>query len=415
MSGHATPNVTIRPEDFVTPAAVDVIRRRSSVIGGIAAVAATAGAFFSPDQFFRAYLVGFMFWLGITLGCLALLMLQYLSGGVWGLIIRRQLQAASKNISLMIVFFLPLLFGMGWLYPWAQPETVAHDPLLQHRAPVFSPGAFTLRAVLYFAAWWVLGYMLTRLSEQRDRSPGDDLAWRRRLQVFAAPGLVVYGFTITFASIDWVMSLDPLWFSTMFGVLFIGGQALSGMAFAIAMTVLLSHYPPMSRILKPGYFVDLGKLLLAFVMLWAYFSFSQYLIIWSGNLPEETPWYLARTRGGWEYVAVALIVFHFLVPFVLLLSRDLKKRTRMLATVASSLLVMRVVDLFWLIQPNFVAHGAAPHFNLSWLHFAVPTAMGGIWMALFLTQLRSRPLLPLQDPLLREILAEHQHQGHHAV
>ena len=410
MSEHALPPTTIRPEEFVTPPVVNTVRGRSFVVAAAGAVLSILAIFVSPDHFFRAYLLAYMFWLGVTLGCLALLMLQYLSGGTWGLIIRRQLQAASKNIPLMLVLFIPLIFGMTRLYPWADVNRVAGDEILRHRAAVFNPVWWIARVILYFLCWWILGAGLTRLSEIRDKNPGNDYQWRRRFQKFAAPGLVVYGFTITFASIDWVMSLDPHWASTMYGVLFIGGQALSAMAFAIAMTVWLGRYEPISRIIRSDYLVDLGKLLFAFLMLWAYFAFSQYLIIWSGNLPEEIPWYLDRTNGGWQYIAVLIIVFHFIVPFVLLLSRDLKRKGRMLTAVAVSIMVMRGVDLFWMIEPNFKPHGPQIPWAQLWMYVAVPVAMGGLWTATFLTSLRSRPLLPLADPLLKDVLSKaHSH------
>jgi hypothetical protein len=401
----------IRPEDFVAPPIVAVVRRRSLAVGVVASLLTIVAVFVNPDHFFRAYLMSYMLWLGVTLGCLAILMLQYLSGGTWGLIIRRQLQAASQNIPLMAVFFIPLLFGVHRLYPWADKARVAGDEILKHREQVFNLNWWIGRAVLYFIAWWVLGAGITRLSELRDRNPGNDYNWRRRFQKFAAPGLVVYGFTITFASIDWVMSLDPHWFSTMYGVLFIGGQSLSALAFAIAITILLARFEPMVRIIRPGYLVDLGNMLLAFVMLWAYFAFSQYLIIWSGNLPEEIPWYLDRTHGGWQYFAVAIIAFHFVLPFVLLLSRQLKKHGRTLALIAACILFMRAVDMFWLIEPNFKPSGApAVPWAQVWIYVVVPFAMGGIWLALFLGQLKSRPLLPLADPLLKDVLAgAHSH------
>jgi len=396
----------IRPEDFVTPPVVDVVRKRSLVIGVVAAVLSIVALLMSPDHFFRAYLMAYMLWLGVTLGCLALLMLQYLTGGTWGLIIRRQLQAASKNITLMVAMFIPLLFGLQRLYPWADVNRVASDEILRHRMPLFEWKWWVARAIVYFIAWWVLGAGITRLSERRDKAPGNDYNWRRRFQKFAAPGLVVYGLTVTFCSIDWVMSLDPHWFSTMYGVLFIGGQVLSAMCFAIAITVLLARYQPMVRVIKPDYLLDLGKLLLAFVMLWAYFAFSQYLIIWSGNLPEEIPWYGDRTHGGWQYIALAIIVFHFMMPFVLLLSRQLKQKGRALAIVAGGILVMRAVDMFWLIEPNFKPTGAPqiPWAQL-WIYVMVTLAMGGIWLFAFFTQLGSRPLLPLADPLLKDVLA----------
>ena len=412
MSGHALPpsGMAIRPEEFVTPPVADVVRRRSLIIGVVATLLSILAAFVNVDHFLRAYLVAYMLWLGMTLGCLAILMLQYLSGGTWGLIIRRQLQAGSKQIPLMAAFFIPLIFGMVRLYPWADKARVAGDELLRHRESVMDPKWWIIRAVMYFVAWGILGWNLTRLSEIRDHNPGNDYTWRRRFQKFAAPGLVVYGLTITFASIDWVMSLDAHWSSTMYGVLFIGGQALSALSFATAMTILLGRYEPLKRILRPDYLVDLGKLMLAFVMLWAYFAFSQFLIIWSGNLTEEIPWYLDRSRNGWQYLAGVVIFGHFALPFVLLLSRSLKKKGRALAAIAGFIIAMRVVDLFWLVEPNFKPSGAPgiPWAQL-WMYLVVPVAMGGIWMTMFLTSLRSRPLLPLADPLLKDVLSEGGH------
>lgn len=390
--------------DFAAPPVVELIQRRSLLIGGVAAAACAVGAFASPAQFFRSYLAGYMLWLGISLGCLAVLMLQHLSGGIWGFVIRRLLEAATRVFPLLALLFLPLLFGMHHLYPWADPAQVAHDELLQHKAAYLNTSAFLARAVFYFAFWIVASHLLSRWSLQQDQVPR--AALRDRLQGFSAIGLLFYGLTATFSAVDWVMSLDPHWYSTIYGMLFMAGGAVAGMSLVIAMASLLARHRPMADVLAPGHFHDLGKLLLAFVMIWAYFSFSQFLIIWSGNLPEEITWYHVRLAGGWRTVGLLLLLFHFVLPFLLLLSRDLKRQGRMLALVSSAVLAMRFVDLYWLVAPSFPE--AAGGIRFHWLDLAAPLAVGGLWLAEFLRQLKSRPLVPLNDPLLPQVL-EHAH------
>jgi hypothetical protein len=389
---------------YAAPPVVGQIQRRSLIIGVVAGVACAVGAFLDPAQFFRSYLTGYLLWMGISLGCLAILMLQHLSGGAWGFVIRRLLEAATRVFPLLALLFVPLLFGLHQLYPWADAARVAADPLLQHKAPYLNLTGFVARAVFYFAAWCGASYLLSRWSLEQDQVPR--VALRERMQGFSAVGLLLYGLTTTFSAIDWVMSLDPHWYSTIYGMLFMAGGAVAGMALVIAMAALLAKHEPLSGILAPGHFHDLGKLLLAFVMIWAYFAFSQFLIIWSGNLPEEITWYHVRLAGGWRMVGLLLLVFHFLLPFLLLLSRDLKRQGRTLALVAAAVLVMRYVDLYWMVAPSFPE--AADGLRLHWLDVAVPVAVGGLWMAEFLRQLKSRPLVALNDPILPEVL-EHAH------
>ena len=390
--------------DYAAPPVVELIQKRSLIIGGVAAAACTVGAVLDPAQFFRSYLAGYMLWLGISLGCLAILMLQHLSGGVWGFVIRRLLEAATRVFPLLALLFVPLLFGLHHLYPWADEAKVAHDSLLQHKAAYLNVPFFIARAVFYFALWCGAAHLLSRWSLEQDQVPR--AALRDRLQGFSAIGLLFYGLTATFSAIDWVMSLDPHWYSTIYGMLFMAGGAVAGMSLCIAMASLLAKYRPMSDVLAPDHFHDLGKLLLAFVMIWAYFSFSQFLIIWSGNLPEEITWYHVRLAGGWRVLGLTLLLFHFVLPFLLLLSRDLKRQGRVLALVASAVLAMRFVDLYWLVAPSFPE--AATGLRFHWLDLAVPVAVGGLWLAEFLRQLKSRPLVPLNDPLLPQVL-EHAH------
>jgi hypothetical protein len=395
-------------ETYTAPPEIGRIQQRSLIIGVVGIVLLLIGALLvaEPAQFFRSYLIGYIFWMGIALGCLAICMLQHLSGGAWGLVIRRLLESATRTLPLMALLFLPLILGAYkyGLYPWAVAEKVSSSKLLQHKAEYYLNMPFFLgRAVFYFGVWIGLTYFLNKWSREQDASSDPQIT--RRLQVLSGPGLVLYGLTVTFASIDWVMSLEPEWFSTIFGILFMGGQGVSAMAFVIAMAVLLAKREPMSRVFAPNHFHDLGKLLLAFVMLWAYFNFSQFLIIWAGNLPEEIPWYLHRLRGGWQWFGLALVVFHFALPFLLLLSRDLKRSARKLVGIAVLVIVMRFVDLFWMIAPEF-SHGG---FHIHWMDIIAPIGVGGLWLAAFMWQLKGRPLLPLRDPHLQDALEPAAH------
>jgi hypothetical protein len=378
----------------------DLKRWRSGALAaGIAgAVLCAIGFFISPFQFYRSYLWSYVFIAGVSVGSLAWLMLQYLTGGAWGVVIRRPSEAAARTLPLVALMFIPIAIGIPNLYSWSHAKVVAADEILQHKQVYLNVPFFLIRAAAYFAGWILLSWLLNRWSAREDREGSAGV--HGKMAAVAGPGLIFWGFSVTFMSVDWVLSLDPHWFSTMFGMLFMAGQALSSMAFLIALLVLLSHRRPMSEVLTPRHLHDLGKLLLALVMVWAYFSFSQFLIIWAGNLPDEIPWYLERLRGGWQYVGLALVIGHFALPFALLLSRDLKRNFKLLAGIAIFVLFMRLVDIYWLVAPDF-RQGA---FGVSWMDIAAPIGMGGIWLAYFLIQLGERPLMPLHDPHLVEAL-----------
>ncbi len=368
------------------------LQRRFLIIGGAGAALAAIGALVDVRQFLQSYLMAYMLCLGVTLGCFALGMVHQLSGGAWGVVIRREIGAASRVLPLMTVLFLPIVLGMYKLYPWTDAALVAKDEGLQHKHLYLNVPFFLVRAAIYFAVWNAVSYFLNAWSLQQDRTADPKLA--RRMQMLSAAGLVAYGLTITFASFDWLMSLEPHWYSTIYGVLILGGQGLSSLAFLIIIAWWLSQRPPLDRIVVPAHFHDLGNLMLAFVMLWAYFSFSQYLIIWAGNLPEEIAWYLHRLHTGWRAIGVSLMAFHFAVPFVVLLSRTVKQHGRTLAIVAAWILFIRIVDLFWLIAPEFHTEGV----SVSWQDLVLPLAMGSLWVAAFIRQLRGRPILPVHDP-----------------
>jgi hypothetical protein len=379
--------------DVTTQSDLATLKRRALIVGVAVLAVAALGGLANRAAFFQAYLLGFLFWGGIAIGCLSLLMLHHLVSGRWGYLIQRLLEAGVRTLPLLALAFVPLLFGLQDLYLWARPEVVAADALLRHKQGYLNGTAFFGRAAVYFLVWIGLGTLLTMLSDRQDQGIGTG-PLTRRLQVLSGPGLVLYGLTVTFAAFDWVMSLEPHWFSSVYGMVFIVGQALLALAFAILVLAPLARRPALQGAGGPDRLHDLGNLLLALTMLWAYIAFSQYLIIWSGNLPEETSWYLRRMTGGWEAVALLLVVGHFLLPFLLLLSRAAKRRGPVLAGVAGGLLGMRLLDLFWLVAPALHPTGFALH----WLDVAVPLGLGGIWLAAYLACLARRPLLPVRDP-----------------
>ncbi|MGH9803734.1 MAG: hypothetical protein ACRD4D_01080 [Candidatus Acidiferrales bacterium] len=386
-------------EDTLRPY-LERLQRRALVVGVAALGLSAVGFFTAPDDFFRSYLLGYFFWTGIALGSLALLLLHHIFGAGWGFVIQRPLEAAARTVALLAVLFLPLLAGMHSLYEWSHAEAVAADPVLQQKSAYLNAGFFAARVVFYFLAWLGIAHLLSRWSRQLDSSGDAKLV--NRLRNAGPPGLLVYGLTATFASVDWVMSLDPHWFSTMFGLMLIAGQVLSALAFVTLVTALLRQHQPLAGVLRPEHLHDHGTLMFAFVMIWAYLSFSQFLIIWSGNVPETITWYHSRSAGGWETLALGLVALHFALPFALLLSRYNKRRADILAGVAGLLLVMRLADLFWIMMPTFHPQGLRLH----WLDPVVTIGIGGVWLAFYFYQLKGRPLIPQKDPRMVEALAD---------
>jgi hypothetical protein len=373
--------------------------QRPLLLAGVAGLIVSAlGGVLNPSQFFQSYLMGYMLCLGTTLGCLALGMVHQLSGGAWGVVLRRPIGAAVRVLPLLTLLFLPILLGMSRLYIWTHADVVAADEVLRHKQLYLNVPFFVTRAAFYFLVWNGISYYLNAWSLEQDRTADPQIA--RRMQRLSAGGLVAYGLTITFASFDWLMSITPHWYSTIFGVLIMGGQGLSALAFLILAITWLSRRPPLDRIIMPEHFHDAGNLMLAFVMLWAYFSFSQYLIIWAGNLPAEISWYQHRLQTGWRAIGMALVLFHFVVPFLILLSRQAKRASTTLARIAILVVAARVVDLFWLIAPDFHRDGV----SISWLDILLPASMAALWLAAVIWQLRGRALLPVHDPEFDETL-----------
>jgi len=372
--------------------------------GGAGLVICAIGFVMNPAQFVRSFLPAYMWMLSMTLGSLALAMVHQVSGGAWGVVIRRILGAATRTLPLLTVLFIPIALGLHSLYPWADAAHVAEDPVLQWKQPYLNVPFFLVRAAIYFAVWNGIAYVLNKWSLEQDRTA--DNRYTRNMRLLAAPGMVALIFTVTFASVDWYMSLEPELFSTIYGFIYGAAWALSALAFVIAMMAWLSVSEPMKRIVAPLHFHDLGKLLLALVMLWSYFAFSQYLIIWSGNLPEEITWYLRRMHGGWGALIIAIGILHFAAPFLFLLSRSTKRNPRRLVWIAVLIIVMRMVDLLWMLAPAF-DHG-------KWIVVDVLALIGfgGLWVALLAWQLGKRSLIPINDPQFESTL-EQMHAGGH--
>jgi hypothetical protein len=396
---------------YNAPPELKRLQQRVLPVGVVLFAILVIGFLSNRGQFFRSYLFAFSFWSGISIGSLALLMLQHLTGGGWGFVIRRVLEAATRTLPLMLLLFLPIIAGAHWLYPWTHAEEIAKSPALVEKTRLYlNLQFFVVRAAIYFAIWLLLAFFLNRWSLLQDETA--DPQFTKRMRVLSGPGMVLFVFTVTFASIDWFMSLDPEWSSTIYGFIYVASWSLSALAFVIAALAVLTKYEPLKTVVAPVHFHDLGKLLLALVMLWAYFAFSQFLIIWSGNLPEEIRWYLPRTRGAWGAIALAVVVLHFAFPFLFLLSRSLKRNPHMLALVAGLILVMRLLDLLWMITPNFTGE----HFHISWMDIVAPLAMGGLWLGVFGWQLNKRALVPINDPQFETVLQQaHSHLGHSVV
>jgi hypothetical protein len=400
-------------ENYNAPPDVGRLRTLTLGIGGILSIVILAVALISPDlreQALRSWLLGFIFWGGIGVGCLGVLILQYLTGGAWGVVSRRVLEAGSRTLWIAPFLFLPLAIGVTSLYEWTHP--LVGDKILEHRAPYLNPLAWVLRAALYMGLWLVMQFLLNKWSKQQDESANYEQAagFLGKATRFCGPTMIIFVLVVTFAAIDWVMTLDQHWYSTMFGFLFVAGWGLSCFAFVIAVLAFLSDKEPMKHVLGKRHFHDLGKLMLALVMVWAYFNFSQYLIIWSGNLPEETAWYLTRQKGTWGIIGLMLIFFHFAFPFLVLLSRDIKRNAKYIAMLAIFILFMRLVDMFYMIgpSPRIGGEGHGSEFLISWMDLVAPLAVGGIWLWWFFGELQKRPLVPINDPFLENAI-EHGH------
>ena len=388
----------LNPADFQAPPQIDTLQKVGLGLGVLGVIGLAFGFTVDHAQFYRSYLLAYVFVLGIPLGSLTLLMIHHLSGGRWSLVLRRTFEAGARTIPLMALLFIPIVLGMHDLYEWSHAEVAASDPLIRHKIAYLNPTGFTVRAVVYFAIWSVLTLFLVRWSAQQDTEqfPLD------RFNKIAGPGVLIMGLSVTFASVDWVMSLDPHWFSTIFGLWFLMGMALTALAFAVVVAALLHNNVHMARALSADRFHDYGTLLYAFIMLWAYLAYSQFLIVWSANLPEEIPYYLLRFGNGWQAVTLVIVAGHFVLPWLLLLYRSVKRVRKRLVAVAVLMLVMRFLDVFCLIAP----WTTAGPFGVHWMDVAAVFGVLGLWVGAFCYLLKGRAVLPVGDPYLPEALAD---------
>jgi len=404
---------------------VDVWKMRALTVGaaftGIAAVLAFADG--KLDHVLRAWVLGLMLTFGWAVGGLALLMVQYCTGGKWGLLFRRPLEAMTRTLPLVFVYWLVVVLEMKKLYLWAQVDDVAgalksgfiseiQAHAIEFKRPMLNPAAFVWTGLVCFAIWGFYTWRLNALALKRDADlPENTPYWIKKFENISGPGIVIYSLTMTAAVIYWVMSMDPTWYSSVYGLLFLVGQGYSVLALSIIVSISLSKSEPFKTILRQTEQHDMGKLTFAFVMLNIYLAFAQFLIIWSGNLPEEIPWYMDRIQGHWGVIITLDFMFHWLIPFTLLLSRDLKRNKKRLVRVCQWMIFAKAFDLFWLIEPNYRDAARNLHFSWGLLEYvAVPVAMVAFWVAYFCTRLKTRPLVQVNDPHLAEILEpEHAH------
>jgi len=399
MSGHRYPNPLPVPIERLGPQAIRV-EQISGLIGGLGCLLCVAAFFANRAEFFQSYLFAYTYWGGFAIGGLGVLLMHHTVGGKWGVTTRRLLEAQMRTLPLIALLIVPILIWPGYLYPWAHHDIVAATPILQHKAPYLNMPFFIGRVVLYFAIWMFWGFRENRLADLQDET--GDPTLKERMRAFGAPGILIFTLTGTFAYIDWNLSCDTQFFSTVYGAMILTGDILQGIAISIVVLVLASRDDRFGGRVNSKVLHDLGNMMFAFVIFWAYLAASQLIIIWPANLPQELMWYLDRIRGFWKYIAAASALGMFAIPFCLLLSQERKRNPVRLLRVAVFILCARVIDIFWIVEPTFRNKG----FAIYWTDFAVFLAIGGIWIYAFMYQLRRRPLLPLRDPRIAEPIPE---------
>jgi len=380
-----TPSDTLRPQ-------MDRAQRNALFVGIAALAISLVGLFGDAQHFWQSYLFAYIFWAGLTLGCLGIFFLHNVVGGNWGVAVRRLVESGLKTLPLVALFAIPIFFALGTLYKWTDASYVKEHFAVGHKAAYLNPTWFIIRTLLYFAIWGFSGYRILGMADEHDRT--GDPALFRRIKARSAPALLVFVLTTTYAFIDWIMSLEPDWYSTIYAWMYTVGQVLLTFSFLVAVLVLLSKREPFASFLTRQHYHDIGNLMLAFTMLWAYMSFAQFLIIWAENLPDEIPWYVRRFSGGWGYIAWTISIFHFFVPFFLLLLRFVKKNPTRLRTLALWIIAMKILDVFWMVEPAFRQRGL----EVYWTDLVALIGLGGIWLAVFIWNLKARPLLASHDP-----------------
>jgi len=389
-----------------THADLKKLRMIALPVGVIGLIACAFGFFRDHDAFAVSWLMGWTFWFNLSLGSLGWLLIFHLTSGRWGFVLQRPFEAAARLMPVMLLLFIPILLSMHSLYEWTHEEAIAHDAIIQHKMSYLNEKSFMIRLVIYFAIWTTLAYVISGLSRRSDANGNEEIV--KRIRTIAAPGLVAFALSATFASFDWLMSLEPHWFSSIYGAIFMVASGLSTMLFMAMVAHQLSKDKPMKGVITAQQFHDIGNWCFAFTILWTYMNFSQFLIIWSGNMYEETFWYLKRGQNGWVEFSAIMAVVLFAAPFLILLFRRFKRDSRILASIALVIFVARYLEVYWLVAPTFSIreHAASVH----WMDLAALAGIGGLWLWLFATGLKRVPLLS-GDPRFTEF-AKGDKAGH---
>jgi hypothetical protein len=378
------------------------VQKVSFAVGILFLIFSGIGALTNSKQFLISYLIAFIFWLGLSLGCFNVAMIHHLTAGRWGFPIRRLLEAGVMTLPLMAISFVPIIFGQRDLYPWAQPEAVAVDKILQQKAAYENFTGFLIRAILFFGIWIVIATRLRKWSLQQDETT--DIAPTVKMQALSGPGIVIVPLVATFAFVDWLMSIESAWFSTIFPLIILIGQILAAFAFVTLSLTWLRQQAPFREVVTTAHFHDLANFLLTFVMFWTYIAFSQFLIIYSVNQPHEIGWYLHRITGNWKWLIVFIALFHFFMPFFLLLFRAVKKNGQWLVAIATVIFITYALEIFWVIAPTFYSV-----LKIHWTDFSTWLGIGGIWLGVFAGNLKHHPLLPQNDPRMENLTVKTAH------
>lgn len=370
--------------------------RIALIVGGTGLVLSALGLFVDAKQFYYSYLAAFVFWTTIGLGGLFFTMLHHLTGATWSVVLRRFSESIMVALPVLVIFFLPIIPGLHDLYHWTHEEAVAADHILQGKSPWLNVPFFLIRVLVYFGIWFLMARTLRGYSLKQDEGNRTDLP--DKMRKFSAPGMLLFALTLTYAAFDWLMSLNPHWYSTIFGVYVFTGSLLSGLAFILLSALYLRGKGVLENAITIEHYHDLGKLLFAFTVFWAYISFSQYMLIWYGNIPEETEFFLQRWEGSWKVISLVIVFGHFALPFLILATRAAKRNLKLMRVMGIWFLVIHWIDIHWVVMPTLHEEGFSP----SWMDLTTIVGIGGLFVWFFWKQFAQHATVPFKDPKLEK-------------